>query len=340
VADPRISTEATLDHDATVIDSYKRTATWHYKGCSGYQPVAVVWAEQNLVVADEFRDGNVPADKDNLRLIQRAFRGLPQWVTRMGFRADTACYEEKLLKWLANPDRPGGPKGTIGFTISADMTVQLRAECEKVLDEGCSSDPDRACWKLLDDTRANETAEWAEVEFTPGNWPKDAEPLRYIVLRFLRRQGELYSNGERAKYLAVVSNKQQPAEQIVRWHWEKAGTIEHVHDETKNGLGGGTLPCEQFGANAAWYRLSTISYNVLTAIRRQALPPEMHNAKAKRVRFLLFNVAATLITHSRYLVARICKSIFRRTLLLQSRRWFRALRAHSNAGGLFVPLRC
>ena len=31
------------------------------KGGVGYQPVAVYWAEQDLVIADEYRDGNVPA---------------------------------------------------------------------------------------------------------------------------------------------------------------------------------------------------------------------------------------------------------------------------------------
>jgi hypothetical protein len=52
---------ATLDLDATVIESHKREARAHYKGGRGYQPTAVLWAEQDLVVADQYRDGNVPA---------------------------------------------------------------------------------------------------------------------------------------------------------------------------------------------------------------------------------------------------------------------------------------
>ena len=46
-------TPATLDHDATIQESHKREALPHYKGGRGYQPTAVVWAEQDLVVADE-----------------------------------------------------------------------------------------------------------------------------------------------------------------------------------------------------------------------------------------------------------------------------------------------
>jgi len=47
------STTATLDHDATIQESHKREALPHYKGGRGYQPTAVYWVEQDLVVADE-----------------------------------------------------------------------------------------------------------------------------------------------------------------------------------------------------------------------------------------------------------------------------------------------
>ncbi len=47
------NTAATLDHDATIQESHKREARPHYKGGRGYQPTAVYWVEQDLVVADE-----------------------------------------------------------------------------------------------------------------------------------------------------------------------------------------------------------------------------------------------------------------------------------------------
>ncbi|MCK6557458.1 transposase, partial [Candidatus Binatia bacterium] len=108
------SQKATLDHDATILESHKQEALAHYKGGRGYQPAAVYWVEQDLAIADEFRDGNVPAAMRNLPLIQRAFASLPATVREYFFRADSACYEESVLKWLANPERPEGPQGTIG----------------------------------------------------------------------------------------------------------------------------------------------------------------------------------------------------------------------------------
>jgi len=58
-------TRATLDHDATIIESHKQQAKAHYKDGRGYQPSVIYWAEADQVVGDEFRDGNVPAGMDN-----------------------------------------------------------------------------------------------------------------------------------------------------------------------------------------------------------------------------------------------------------------------------------
>jgi hypothetical protein len=68
---------------------------------------------------------------------------------------------------------------------------------------------------------------------------------------------------------------------LLEWHREKAGTIEAVHDVLKNELAGGILPCGRYGANAAWFRLAVITYNVLTAMKRLVLPAEMQTARPK-----------------------------------------------------------
>lgn len=103
---------ATLDHDATIIESHKQAALPHYKGGRGFQPSAIYWAEQDVVIADEYRDGNVPAGMDNLRLIQRGFSCLPQNISQYFFRADSACYDQRVLEWLV--DEPNCTSPTAG----------------------------------------------------------------------------------------------------------------------------------------------------------------------------------------------------------------------------------
>ena len=77
-------TRATVDQDATIIESHKREALWTYEGTRGYQPMVALWAETQLILADEFRDGNVPAQSSPLTCAQAAFAALPDTVTLPG----------------------------------------------------------------------------------------------------------------------------------------------------------------------------------------------------------------------------------------------------------------
>jgi Transposase DDE domain group 1 len=267
----------------------------HYDGGRGYQPSVLYWVEVDQIIGDEYRDGNVPAAMANLPLIRKGFSSLPTSITTYFLRGDSALYDQTVLKWLADEDRDDGRKGFIGFTISADMSKQLRAVCELVPDDN---------WKLVEE-RANETVFAADVEFTSGDWSKDAKPLRYVAVKFIGKQLDL-DGKVHIKYLAVVSNRRDmEAADLLNWHWQKAGTIEHVHDVIKNDLGGATPPCGRFGANAAWFRFARLTYNVLSAMKQLALPPSMETARPKRLRFALFSLAARITSHAGSLVMKI-----------------------------------
>jgi hypothetical protein len=315
----RQTTTATIDHDGTIIEAHKREALVAYEGTRGYQPLVAVWVEEDLIVADEFRDGNVPGNKDPLRSVRRAFEALPDWVEKRYFRGDSADYYEPLLKYLV--------KEQITFSISADMSPELRAECLAVPTEH---------WGELA-VREHEIVHVAEVAFTPGDWPKTAMPLRYVGLRITPLQRELFA--ERGpKYLAVVTNRPAPeaaaaprgeemsAGDLVRWHWEKAGTIEHVHRSMKDELAAGVLPSQRFGANAAWFRINAITYNLLTLLKRHALPERLRLARPKRLRFEIFTTPARLVVHQSQLIANLCASRERTEELVRARQRLLAIR--------------
>ncbi len=285
-ADPSV-TQATIDHDGTIIEAHKRDAKVAYEGTRGFQPLVAVWAEQQLVVSDEFRDGNVAGGDDPLTSVKRAFANLPPWVVERRFRADSAAYDSPLLKYLVHEK--------IAFAISADMTQQLRACCT-------AAPPEQ--WAPLD-TREREQVDLTEVEFTPGDWPREAKPLRYIALRFTPLQRDLFEN-KGVTYHAVVSNRHDlDAAQLVRWHRQKAGTIEHVHRVMKDELGAGVLPSARFGANAAWFRINALTFNVLTVLKRRALPERFRDARPKRLRYELFTLAGELVVHQSQLSVRV-----------------------------------
>lgn len=289
---------ATVDLDATIIESHKREALRTYEGERGYQPMLAVWAETELILADEFRDGNVPPMYAPLTIAQRAFAALPATVNEFYFRGDSACYERKLMRWLNDPEREAGPKGFIGFAISVRIHPQLRTILEQI--------PDTE-WKPAPAADPNQTHEYSEVPFEPGQpyEGKNQQSLRYLGIRIRRHQGQLFDGTAEVKHFAIVTNMPLPAAKLIPWHREKAGSIERIHDVLKNELAAGVLPCGRFGANAAWFRLAVISHNIITALKRIALPAKYLAARPKRMRFLFFHLPGRLVQHARAMWLRV-----------------------------------
>ena len=261
-----------------------REALHTYEGVRGYQPMVAVWAETELIVADEFRDGNVPALYAPLTCTQTAFAALPPTVTERYFRGDSACHERALLNWLRDENRADGPAGFIGFAISARMNEELGKALKAV--------PEKR-WTTYGKDTDGTLRQWAELEFVPAEKveKEDVQPLRCIGLRLLKPQGELFADGNDKRHYAVISNLwEKDGGRILSWQREKAGTIVHIHDDLENGLGAGQMPSGRFGANAAWFRIACIAHNILVALRSAWPDDAMIKANAKRIRFTIINV--------------------------------------------------
>jgi hypothetical protein len=150
------------------------------------------------------------------------------------------------------------------------------------------------------------------LDFVPSapSTKKGRRPDRCLGIRIERRQKEFFADGREVRYFAVVTNDfERDGLALLQWHGEQAGTIEHTHDVLENDLAAGVLPSGRFEANAAWLRRNVLVYNLLSALRRTALPADLARARPKRLRFRLFGVAATLIHHARQLRITRCAKV-------------------------------
>lgn len=290
---------ATIDQDATIIESHKRAAQYHYEGGRGYQPMVAVWAEAELVVADEFRDGNVPARQAPLNCAKMAFAALPDTVRERYFRGDSACHENELVEWLNASERTQEPGGRIGFAVSAVM--------DKALAQAVAQVPDKQ-WATYGKETDGTLRQWAEVDFVPGaaTEKKNMRPLRYVGLRLLKPQGVLFNDGGDRRHYAVLTNLDWAGDRLLKWHREKAGTVEHVHDEIKNALGGGHMPSQHFAVNAAWFKFALMAYNVASAIKGLCFSPEERTVRFKKYRLMCVHLSGRMSRFQCKLRLRFC----------------------------------
>ena len=89
-----------------------------------------------------------------------------------------------------------------------------------------------------------------------------------------------------------------------------------MHHVLKNEWAAAALPSGKVGANAAWFRLNVLTYNLLSALKRLALPGDLSEARPKRLRFLVFNTVGKVVQHARRTLVRLTSAVQRELVAL------------------------
>jgi len=290
------SYEVTFDVDAHLVETAKANAKYCYEGYRALQPMEVEWAETELVLADELREGNVPPGRGIKEIVDEAYNMLPEGPWRVKVRSDSAGYQQDVLDhWQGREWQ---------FAVSADMSQGLRQETEALPQEA---------WKICKEERRGVIREWAEVPYVPTRQyeKKDSQPYRYLAIRVRRQQGELFEDGTKVRHFAVVTNMwDMDGKELLEWQRGKAGTIEHIHHILNNELAGGVYPSAKHGANAAWLRLQVLTHNLLQLLKVVALPQEYATARPKRLRFAIFTQFGRVISHAGQMLLRIANEVW------------------------------
>src|SRR5271157_5851714 len=99
----------------------------------------------------------------------------------------------------------------------------------------------------------------------------------------------------------------------------------------KNDLAGGHLPSAHFGANAAWWAIMILAFNLNSLMKHLVLPENWESKRLKAVRFGLINLAGRVVNCSRQLYIRLSSNHPAYSILLEVGRRLRALWLTSEA---------
>ena len=261
----------TLDIDATGIVAEKQSAKMTYKGFKGYMPIVGHIAENGLILGDEFREGNVAPARGNLAFINYCIRQMPKGKRIAFLRSDSAAYQAEIINYC---EREG-----IHFAIGADLD-------EAVL-KAIGAIPDK---------------EWASykngsIAETIHSMNKTKEAFRLIVIR-RPFQGTLFDEEKMSvRYIVIATNRMESAEDVVRWYNQRGECSENRIKELKIGFGMERMPCGQYEANAVFFRIGVLAYNLYRLFLLKILSPSWHRHQVQTIRWRLYQIAGKIVFH-------------------------------------------
>ncbi len=311
------NTDFIFDCDGTLIESNKGDATYcSYKQVTGYHPM-LGWLsdgkDEPVCSYVKFRQGKASAQTDILEALQHTETLLPKEKRIKYFRSDSAAYQVKIIDYCNDND--------IYYTITADQDVSVMAAIMNI--------PSKAWEPLHDRTDGFKTGR--EVAETIHTMNSSNHSFRLIVQRELNQKPDLFGP---YTYYAIITNIHSEgldgkiAEKVV-WHHNGRGNCEKYIEDTKYGINLRFVPCGQFEANAMYYSIGILTFNLLKLMQMLVLPKPWMKKTILSLRRDLFRMVAKVTYSSRRLFLQINKTTeeIRQLIRIREKIWALSLSA-------------
>jgi len=262
----------TLDMDATGIEAQKQTARFTYKGYRGYMPLVGHIAENGVTVADEFRHGNESPSSRNLAFLKYCEQQLPAGKRIGAVRSDSAAYQAGIIDYCHDYG--------ISYAIGADLDKAVTAQIGRL-------GPD--AWRAYQNGHIAETVHCMN---------STRHSFRLIVVR-RPFQAELFNDDgtPAVRYTVIATNREGTAEEVLQWYNQRGQHSENRIKELKIGFGMERMPCGQFGANAVFFRIGVLAYNLGRLFVLKTLDISWHHHQVQTLRWKLYGTAGKVVFH-------------------------------------------
>jgi len=277
--------EYTLDADATEIIGEKADALFTYNGNKGYMPMLGFLYETPVCLLDEFREGNVAPAFGQKEFYMGCKNRMPLGKRIGYYRGDSASYQAELFNQLEEDG--------VKYGITADQDKAVKSAIA-LIPSGDWEEAVRGCGYELGETVhcMNETK----------------RAFRLVVKREIRRQGGLFEVKETPYfYHAVATNwleEEKNTGDVLEWHNQR-GQAENFNKEVKDGIGMERMPCGQSYANAVFFRIGVIAYNLFIGFKRLSCPESWMKQTIATFRWKMVQIAGRIVRHAGKTVLRL-----------------------------------
>lgn len=285
----------TLDIDATGIEAEKQSAKMTYKGFKGYMPIVGHLAENGLIAAEEFREGNAAPAARNLEFLKYCVRQMPEGKKIKRFRSDSASYQANIINYCNNE--------CIDFAIGGDLDEAVLRAIRSIPDSD---------WTPYQNGHIAETIHCMN---------KTEESFRIVVVRRPYQSSFFDEEGIKSSYTVIATNMDGLAENVLKWYNQRGDSSENRIKELKIGFGMERMPCGQTEANAVFFRIGALSYNIYRLFLMKTLGKSWHKHQVQTVRWRLYQTAGKIVDHSNRIFLKVRRNYYNLFSEIRLRIW-------------------
>ncbi|MBU0502539.1 MAG: IS1380 family transposase [bacterium] len=283
----------TLDTDATLIKTEKECAEMNYKGFTAFSVLLSFLAELDLCVAADYRNGAAHAGagtKEQLEYTDDLLKSLGKKLKY--FRSDSAGYSADVFNACS--------KRSIIFTITADQDAAVKAVIRRIKQNE---------WQRLYDENGRDTGR--EYAAAVHCMEKTKESFTLIIQRWQDPQRQLFEKNQYHYYVIATNDfeRANTAAEIISHH-NRRGNAENYNKEIKSGFGMDYAPSQELAANAVYFEIGVLSYNLAVAVKKLFLEESWAKKTIATLRWQLIFIAGKVIEHGRQLFLKIEDAYF------------------------------
>ena len=286
--------EYTLWSDPTIIEADKHEAVMSYQGVKGYRPIVTAFREMPVVVWHRFRPGNAMGGA--LDALKGAYALLPSGKRIKHAALDSEFYTADVINYVRS-------EGTT-FTIVADKDEAVVGAIGAIAEGE---------WRPYFDKDGVKTDR--EIAVTVHCMEK-TEAFTLVVLRWSNRQRDLFRGDEYCYHAiatdlevepeeAIVQHQESHPEQAFVWRYNERGQMENIIKELKVGMGMEQMPSGSFEANAMYFAIGVLAYNLYVAQKYFVIGEGYQKKTIHTLRWSLIQIPGKLISHGGRLILKI-----------------------------------
>jgi len=140
-------------------------------------------------------------------------------------------------------------------------------------------------------------------------------------------QSELFDTGVSPyRYTVVASNREESAAATMAWYGQRGEASENRIKELKIGFGMERMPCGQFAANAVFFRLGGLAYNLFKGFTQWTLDSTWHRHQIQTLRWRVYQTAGKVVRHAGQLCLKVNREAVALFNTIRHRCWELAVR--------------